>query len=168
MLWAALLFAGVGTLTRAFVSEEEQGTGDLLRMWARPHAVYWGKVIFAFLQMALTSLVVAVLFLTLTGVVVTDYVLLGTTLLGGSAALSGMVTLVSALISRGSNRSTLGGVVVMPLMIPLIALGVSGVRSAIEGTQLSSGWMSCLGVWEYTIAVLALAPFQFASVWGEP
>lgn len=167
MLWAALLFAGVGTLTRAFVAEEEQGTGDLLRMWARPHAVYWGKAIFALLQMGLTALVVSVLFLMLTGVAVSNYLLLALTILGGSAALAGMVTLVSAMISRGSNRSTLGGVVVMPLMVPLVALGVSGVRTAIEGSTMSSGWTSCLGVWEYTVAVLALAPFQFASIWGE-
>jgi len=86
MLWAAILFAGVGTLTRAFVAEEEQGTADLLRMWARPPAVYWGKAGFAFLQMSGTALMVSLLFLVLTGVGVGNYPLLALTLLGGSGA----------------------------------------------------------------------------------
>ncbi|MBL8086943.1 MAG: heme exporter protein CcmB [Chthonomonas sp.] len=167
MLWAALLFAGVGTLTRVFVAEEEQGTGDLLRMWARPHAVYWGKMLFAALQMTATAGVVAGLFLVLTGVSVAHYGLLIATLVGGSAALAGMVTLVSALISRGNNRGTLAGVVAMPLLVPLVALGVSAARNAIDGVALSSGWLSCAGVWEYTVVVLALAPYQFAAVWSE-
>ncbi|MBS1704996.1 MAG: heme exporter protein CcmB [Armatimonadetes bacterium] len=167
MLWAALLFAGVGTLTRAFVAEEEQGTGDLLRMWARPHAVYWGKFLFAAAQMALTAAMVALLFLMLTGVGVKELPMLAATLLGGSIALAGMVTLVSALISRGNNRSTLAGVVALPLLVPLVALGVSALRNALDGFSISTGWMGCLGVWLYTIVVLAGAPFQFAAVWGE-
>lgn len=168
MLWAALLFAGVGTLTRAFVAEEEQGTGDLLRMWARPHAVYWGKALFAFGEMAVTAALVAVLFLTLTGVGVADLALLSLTLLGGSAAMAGLVTLVSALIARGNNRGTLAGVVALPLLIPLVALGVTGGRAALDGLSVSSGWASCGGVWLYTLLVLAGAPYQFAAVWGEP
>lgn len=169
MLWAALLFAGVGTLTRAFVAEEEQGTGDLLRMWARPLAVYWGKVAFAFLQMAATATLVAVLFLMLTGVGVANLGMLVLTLLGGSAALAGMVTLVSALISRGNNRGTLAGVVALPLLIPLVALGVTAGKVALDAevVNVSAGWSSCAGVWLYTLLVLATAPYQFASVWGE-
>lgn len=167
MLWAALLLAGVGTLTRAFVAEEEQGTGDLLRMWARPHAVYWGKATFAFLQMVATSFVVSLLFFILTGVSVFSYLMMTLTLVGGSAALAGMISLVSALISRGSNRGTLAGVVAMPLLIPLVALGVTAVRASIDGNSQTAGWSSCAGVWMYTLLVLATAPYQFAAVWSE-
>ncbi len=168
MLWAALLFAGVGTLTRAFVAEEEQGTGDLLRMWAHPHAVYWGKALFAFLQMSATAGLVTLLFFMLAGVGVSNYAMLGLALLGGSAALAGMVTLVSALVSRGSNRGTLAGVVALPLLVPLVALGVTAGRSAITGLAQPAGWASCGGVWCYTLLVLAMAPYQLAAVWGEP
>ncbi len=168
MLWAALLFAGVGTLTRAFVAEEEQGTGDLLRMWARPHAVYWGKVTFAFCQMLMTAILVTLLFFVLTGVSVRDVPLLGLTLVGGSGALAGMITLVSALIARGSNRGTLAGVVALPLLVPLVALGVNAARGALETSGNAAAWSGCGGVWLYTVLVLAMAPHQFAAIWGEP
>lgn len=168
MLWAALLFAGVGTLTRAFVAEEEQGTGDLLRMWARPHAVYWGKAAFAFGQMALTGFLVLALFLLLTGVSVAMPVMLVISVFGGAAALSGTVTLVSAMISRGANRGTLAGVVALPLLLPLIALGVTAGRSAFEGSSQAAGWGGTAGVWMYTLLVFATAPYQFAAIWREP
>lgn len=168
MLWAALLFAGVGTLARAFVSEEEQGTGDLLRMWARPHAVYWGKAFFAMIQMVLTAVLVAIMFLVLTGVSVSNIALLSLTLLGGSGALAGMISLVSALISRGNNRGSLAGVVALPLLVPLVALGVNAARNAIDGSNPAVGWAGCAGVWLYTALVFATAPYQFAAVWGEP
>jgi heme exporter protein CcmB len=168
MLWAALVFAGVGTLTRSFLAEEESGTGDLLRMWAQPHTVYWGKTIYAFLQMSATAAFVSILFLILTGTEVQHFGLLALTLLGGSAALAGTISLVSALISRGSNRGTLAGVVALPLLIPLVALGVTGVRCALDGMSMSAGWTSCTGVWLYTLLVLSTAPFQFAAIWSEP
>jgi heme exporter protein B len=168
MLWAALLFAGVGTLTRVFVSEEEQGTGDLLRLWARPHAVFWGKALFGMLQMVLTAALVSLLFLMLTGVAIAHPWLLFSSLLGGAAALAGTVTLASALISRGSNRGALAGVVALPLLLPLVALGVSAGRSAFEGLGLQSGWAACAGIWLYTLAVFAVAPHIFAAIWREP
>ncbi|MBV6459473.1 MAG: hypothetical protein HONBIEJF_02621 [Fimbriimonadaceae bacterium] len=169
MLWAAILFAGVGTLTRAFVAEEEQGTADLLRMWARPPAVYWGKAGFAFLQMSGTALMVSLLFLVLTGVGVGNYPLLALTLLGGSGALAGLISLVSALISRGNNRGTLAGVIALPLLVPLVALGVNAGRVSLEINTISdqAGWSSCAGVWLYTLLVLATAPYQFAAVWSD-
>lgn len=168
MLWAALLFAGVGTLTRAFVAEDEQGTGDLLRMWARPHAVYWGKAIFAFAQMVLTGFLVTLLFVILTGVSVKVPLMLVASLIGGSAALAATVTLVSALISRGANRGTLAGVVALPLLLPLVALGVTAGRSAFDGISPSTGWSGTTGVWLYTLLVFATAPYQFAAIWREP
>jgi heme exporter protein B len=166
MLWAALVFAGAGTLARAFVAEEEGGTGDLLRMWARPHAVFWGKTAYAFLQMTVTAALSALLFLVLTGAGAANVPLLAAMLLGGSAALAGAVTLVSALIARGSNRGTLAGVVALPLLLPVVALGTGAARAAIDGVS-PHGWAACLGVWSYAVAVLAFAPYQFAAVWSE-
>ncbi len=168
MLWAALLFAGVGTLTRTFVAEDEQGTGDLLRVWSRPHSVFWGKALYACVQMLVVGAVVSVVFLTLTSLRVAVPSMLVLSLVGGVLALSGTVTLTSAIISRGANRSNLSGVVALPLLLPLLTLGVSSTRSAIEGSGLQSGWQVCAGTWLYTLVVFAVAPHVFAAVWREP
>ncbi|MFQ3676725.1 MAG: heme exporter protein CcmB [Fimbriimonadaceae bacterium] len=44
LLWVTLMFAAVIALPRALTLEEEQGTGDLLRILARPSSVYWAAV----------------------------------------------------------------------------------------------------------------------------
>lgn len=168
LLWSALLFAGVGTLARAFVAEEELGTGDLLRMWARPHSVFWGKTVFSFLQMTATAIVVSVMFLTLTGLGVTHFWVFALSLLGGSAALAGTVTFSSALIARGSNRGTLAGVVALPLLVPLMALGVTAGRNSLGEVQNAARWDATAGIWMYAVLVLMIAPHLFAALWREP
>lgn len=167
LLWVAILFAGVGTLTRSFVAEDEIGTGDLLRMWARPTAVFWGKFLFALFQMLVTAFVVGLMFITLTGLAVPNLALLVSSLLAGSLALAGLVTLVSALISRGSNRGTLAGVVSLPLLIPLVAMGVTATRGAFDPVAMATGWRGAFGVLCYALLTIALAPHQFAAVWRE-
>lgn len=166
LLWTALLFAGVGTLARAFVAEEEQGTGDLLRMWARPHSVFWGKAIFAFLQMSVTAAMVSTLFLMLTGLPVTNLTVLILSLGGGAAALAATITFSSALISKGANRGTLAGVIALPLLVPLVALGVTAGRAAF-GDNIQHGWEATIGIWMYALVVLMIAPHLFAALWRE-
>jgi len=168
MLWAALLFAGVSTLTRTFVAEDEQGTGDLLRVWSRPYVVFWGKAAYACIQMAVVGLVVSVTFIVLMSLTIKHPGLIALSLMGGFMALGGTVTLTSAIISRGANRSNLSGVVALPLLLPLLAMGVTSGRSAIEGAQLAAGWQACLGTWLYTLVVFAVAPHLFAAIWREP
>ena len=158
----------VFTLAFAFFGRQLTGDGAAGMLWARPHAVYWGKAIFAFAQMALTGFLVAALFLLLTGVTVATPLMLIASILGGAAALSGTVTLVSAMIARGANRGTLAGVVALPLLLPLVALGVTAGRSAFEGLAQPAGWAGTAGVWMYTLLVFATAPYQFAAIWREP
>ncbi|MBX3112269.1 MAG: heme exporter protein CcmB [Fimbriimonadaceae bacterium] len=168
MMWAALLFAGVSTLTRTFVAEDEQGTGDLLRVWSQPYVVFWGKAAYACLQMAVVGAVVALSFVVLMSLAVKEPLLFFCSLGGGVFALGGTVTLTSAIISRGANRSNLSGVVALPLLLPLLAMGVASGRSALEGSQLASGWQACAGTWLYTLVVFAVAPHLFAAIWREP
>lgn len=168
MLWAALLFSGVGTLSKVFVSEEEQGTGDLLRMWARPHAVFWGKALFATVQMGITALVVLLEFLMLSGVNPKEIGLLALGLLGGVLCLAGIVTLSSALISRGSNRGALGGVIALPMLFPVLAMGVGSGRSAFEGSMRLAGWNSAFAMILFAFLVFCIAPYLFAAIWREP
>ena len=46
VLWLAVLFGMFPALARGFISEEELGTADLLRLGARPSCVFWGKWLF--------------------------------------------------------------------------------------------------------------------------
>jgi len=165
LYWVALLFAAVLTMPRTFLVEEEQGTGDLLRLMARPHAVFWGKALFNFAQMLLTSAVLAWMFVLLVRVPVHVPWLLGVCLIGSSATLAAGVTLSGALVAQAANRAALAAAVALPLLLPLVALGVSGVRVALGDGQIAGGVGAGLGLVCYGIASFAIGPYLFAAVW---
>ena len=165
LIWVTLLFSSVVAIPRIFLLEEEQGTGDLLRLSARPHSVFWGKTLFALAQLILGGAIVSVLFFGLTGVSVEQpgtYVL---GLLGGCGALAGATSLCGALVAQASNRAVLAGTISLPLLLPLIALGVTATRVSIDPEGARGGVEAILGLWGYAIATWALGPHLFAAVW---
>lgn len=167
LFWVALSFAATVAVPRTFLSEEESGTADILRLYARPHAVFWGKAMFTSVQMCLTSAVLAVLFIGLMNLKVTSAPMLLLSLSGGAVALAGTVTFCAALVAQGSNRSTLVGVISLPMLIPLILLGISACRVALGDGPVAKGWSSAGGLWLYGVAVYSLAPNLFAAVWRQ-
>jgi heme exporter protein B len=167
LFWVALIFAAVAALPRTFLAEEEASTADLMRLFARPHAVFWGKAIFNFLEMILTSAVLAVLFFALMDLHIEYPLLFMLSVFGGAAALAGTVTFCAALVAQGSNRSSLVGVISLPVLIPLIMLGISSCRVALGEGVLNGGVVSCAGLWLYGAAVYAVAPNLFAVIWRQ-
>ncbi len=165
MLWVALLFSAASSLTRTFLSEEEQGTADLLRLVARPHAVFWGKALFNVVQFVTTSIILSVLYLGFTSTPVTVPWLFAASLLTGSLSLAGAVTLCGAIASQASNRSMMAAAIAVPLLLPLVALGVSGMRVSLGAGDVSSGTDSAVGLVGYAVATLATGPYIFAAVW---
>ncbi len=164
-LWVILLFSAAVSLPRAFVAEDEQGTGDLLRLVSRPHAVFWGKALYNLIQMALTGLVLALLFGGLTDTEPTYLWLHLATLVAGCAALAGTVTLCGALVAQAANRWTLAAAVSLPVLLPVIALGVSASRVALGAGTLTAGTTGCVGLACYAVAGFAVGPYLFAAVW---
>jgi heme exporter protein B len=165
LIWVAILFSSVLALPRTFIVEEEQGTADLLRLTARPHAVFWGKALFNLLQMLVMAATLSVLYLGFTGLSLQSPWLYVATLVGGCAALSGAVTLTGAIVSRATNRGALAGAVAIPGLLPIMGMGVSGMRSAFGVGFQASGQLWALGLLGYATLVLAIGPWVFAAVW---
>ncbi|HWD37847.1 MAG TPA: heme exporter protein CcmB [Fimbriimonas sp.] len=167
LVWIILLFASLLTLPRSFLVEEEQGTGDLLRLLARPHAVFWGKVIFNLIQMWLLCLLVAVLFIGLTGIVVTEPLVLAACLFSGGASLVGAVTLCGAIASRAANRAALAGAISIPLVLFPTQWGVSGLREAFGSVVATGGNTAAIGLTAYALLSLGIGPWIYAAVWKQ-
>jgi heme exporter protein B len=165
LIWVTLLFSAVVAIPRVFLLEEEQGTGDLLRLSARAHSVFWGKSLFSLLQLLLGGLLTSVLFFGLTGAPFFDVVIYAIGLGGGCAALAGAVTLCGALVAQAANRAVLAGAIALPLLLPLIALGVAGMRTALEPQGTRGGIEAIWGLWSYAAAAWAIGPHLFAAVW---
>lgn len=168
LLGVALLFAAIVALPRVMLVEEEQGTGDLLRLLARPGDVFWGKALYNLGFMGLTATIITVLFLGFTHMAVAHWILLLASLLGSCAAFSGTVTLCGALVAHASNRAALAGVLAVPLLLPLSFMAVSGLRVALDmdgGFNVARGMIAGFGLLCYGIATLAIGPYLFGAVW---
>lgn len=167
MFWVTLLFSAVVSLPRSFTAEEEQMTANLLRVYARPHAVFWGKALFNFLQMAITALVLSLLFLVLVGISVKEPVLFLSGVLLGCGSLAGAVTFCAALVAQAANRAVLAGVISLPLLVPLVVLGVVSTRAGLGEVSVTSAWNATLGIGLYGVAFFAAGPHLFAAVWKD-
>lgn len=165
LLWVILLFSAVVSLPRTFIGEEEQGTADLLRLTARPHVVFWGKALYNMLFMFLTALVMSALFFALTEQAATSVGVYLLCLLGGSAALAGVVSLCGAFVAQAAHRFVLAGAIAVPALIPLMALAVDGMQSALGGSPADSGYRAAAGLGAYAVASFAIGPHLFAAVW---
>jgi heme exporter protein B len=165
LLWVAVLFTAVIALPRTFILEEEQGTGDLLRLLARPHAVFWGKALFNLVLICAMSVVLSVLFLGFTGMSLKVAWLYWATLLAGCSALAGAVTLTGAIVARAQNRAALAGAVAVPILLPILAMGVGAMRTSFGTGLIPSGQMAAMGLLGYAIATFAIGPWLFAAIW---
>ena len=164
-IWTIILFAAILTLPRTFLSEEEQGTSDILRLSARPHAIFWGKAIFNLAQMSVLCFIVGILYVGLTGLRAPHVLMFAGTLLAGGAAVTGIITSCGAIASRASNRTLLAGAISLPLVIGPCQWGVTGLRSAMGGGFPQDGWMAVVGLSAYALLTLIVAPWIYATIW---
>lgn len=165
LYWITLLFSSMISLPRAFTVEEELGTGDLLRLMARPHAVFWGKVLFNLILVAVTGVVLGTLFLLLAQVKIASVPVFVLSLVGACLALGGGVTLSGALVAQAANRNALAAAIALPLLVPLTAIGVSALRVAFGDGNQTAGMMAAAGLVCYGVVSVALGPYLFAAVW---
>ena len=165
LLWVTLLFTAAVALPRAFVAEDEQGTGDLLKLVARPEAVFWGKALYNLGLMLITAAVLSLLFFVLVGASIDNPLLYAVCLIGSCAALAGTVTLCGALVAQAAGRGALAAAIAIPLLLPLVALGVAGIRVALGEPGLKSGEEAALGLVCYGVASMVIGPPLFAAIW---
>ena len=136
LLWVVLLFAALASLAHTFVREVEGRTLTLLRLVASPTAIALGKLLFNLLFLVVLEVVTVPLFLVLMGgppVRWGPFVLI----LGlGSLALTTTTTLVGAVVSQTRGRGALFAAVSLPLLMVVLAAGVSGLRAQWDGNPV--------------------------------
>ncbi len=165
LIWSIVLFASLLSLPRAFLAEEENGTADLLRLMARPHAVFWGKTLFNLFQTWIGGLLLGGLFVAAVGLDVRHPWLFVLCLLAGGAAVAGAVTLCGAIVAQAANRTALAGAIAIPLLWPLLQWGVAGLQSAIGTGLLRDGISAATGMVCYAVVGLVVGPYLYAAVW---
>ncbi len=133
LLWIILFFAAATGLPRAFVAEEEAGTGLALRKTVPATIVLAGKSLFNL-----------VLFLAMAAVAIPGFVILldwktgsaaaiAATMLVGGYGLAVVSTFLSALVARAGQRNVLFVLIAFPLILPLLLMAIAATIEATRG-----------------------------------
>jgi heme exporter protein B len=164
LLWIVLLFAALTALSHSFVHEVEGHTLTLLRLVAPPLAIALGKTLFHFVFLAVLELVTVPLFFILMAAPAPHWgpflALLGL----GSAALAVSTTLVGALIAQSRGRGALFAALSLPLLLPVLAVAVSGTKSQWAGGSIGPQAKMLVS---YTLALLAVSLVLYDHLWEE-
>jgi heme exporter protein B len=167
LLWIIIFFANSNGLSRVFVAEEDRGTSFVLKLTANSKSVLLGKLIFNTSLSFIINFFVVFLFLVTMDLTIKSYGLFILTLVLGNFGLSGVLTIIAALISKSSSKGTLYPVLSFPLLLPLMLTTINATTMTIEGTtigQLSSEIQIMIS---YSVVLITASFMLFDLVWND-
>lgn len=164
LFWLAVLFGMFPALARGFISEEETGTADLLRVGARPTCVFWGKWLFHLtLYGGLSAVILPIYLLMMTPSSENWVGGLVLWLLGGVGLVT-VLTLCGVLVAGTASRGALLAVVTFPLLLPMVLMLIAGTEQTLQG---HFPWATVQGLLGYSLTLSVGAGWVFEKVWCE-
>ncbi len=167
LLWVVIFFAAMAGLSRSFVHEEESKTAPALRLAAPPGAVYLGKLLFNLALLFMLEALVVPLFVAMMGMQVAHLGYLLLVLILGGLGLSGVTTVVAAIVTQTNARGALFAVLSFPLLLPLLVACIQGSQAALVGGELAAIWPNVQLLFAYCVATVTASVLIFPAVWTE-
>jgi heme exporter protein B len=166
LLWIILTFSALSGLARSFVKEEEAGTIDVLKLSARPQAVFLGKLLFNLTLLSALGLIIVPLFIVFMAYQISHPGFFLSMVVSGVVGLGAGTTIIAAMIARASARGALFSVLSLPLLFPLMITCIKGCERAAIGLN-SAGWPEVRIAIAYVVIMIILSLFLFPLVWEE-
>jgi len=166
LLWIILVFSALSGLSRSFVKEEEAGTMDVLKLSARPQAVFLGKLFFNLTLLGALELVIVPSFILLMNYDIRFPGLFAAMIISGGFGLGAGTTIVAAMIAQASARGALFSVLSFPLLLPLMIIAIKGCERAAVGMN-TAGWPEVRIAVAYTVIMITMSLFLFPMIWEE-
>jgi heme exporter protein B len=142
-LWLGLLLSSTLTLSESFHSEmENRALEGLLLLPSNPRALYYGKAIANWLQLALLGSALVPVMVVLYDAGTTNVLKLFGIILLGSAGLSAPGTLYAAMTAQVRAKQTLLPLLLFPLIVPALLASVKATSLVILGDPMNQ-----LGSW---------------------
>jgi len=146
LLWITLVFAGMLSLQRAFLLEQERGCfSGLLLCPIDPGTLFLAKMLGNVLFLLLVEVVVAPLSLAFFGVSFSrSLLMLPVVLLLGTVGFSALGTLFAAIAVRTRAREVLLPIMLLPLLVPLLIAAVKVTSAILTGEEWNGVWFRVL------------------------
>jgi heme exporter protein B len=155
LLWVTLVFAGMLSLQRAFLIEQERGCfSGLLLTPIEPGTLFLAKMLGNVLFLLLVELIVAPLSLALFGApLLRSLFMLPVVLLLGTVGFSALGTLFAAIAVRTRAREVLLPVMLLPLLVPLLIAAVKVTSAVLTGEEWYGVWFRVLVAFDIIFVV---------------
>lgn len=167
LVWIVILFAGLSSLSRSFVSETDRKTFDLLRLHSGASEVFVGKLLYNYLFTLSVNIVTFLLYIFMLSLPVADGYALVLVLLLGTAGLSGVATMLAAIVSQADRKGAIFSVLGIPLLFPLILILANTTRAALvegmTGGHLNDFW----ALFGYAGVTITAGILLFDYIWEE-
>lgn len=167
LVWIIILFAALSSLSRSFVMETDKRTFDLLRLHSRAIDVFLGKLCFNYLFTLSVNCVTFITYIFLLGVSIADSSAFLLVLTVGTAGLSGVATMLGAIVSQADRKGAIFSVLSIPLLFPLILILVQLTKVALiedfSQHYLNDFW-ALVG---YTGTTITAGILLFDYIWEE-
>lgn len=167
IVWIVILFAALSSLSRSFVMETDRRTYDLLRLHSSATEVFVGKLCYNYLFTLSVNLATFIIYTSLLGMPIADGFAFVMVLLLGTAGLSGVATMLGAIVSQADRKGAIFSVLSLPMLFPLILILVRTTKAAlIEGlteNYLNDFW-ALLG---YAGVTITAGVLLFDYIWDE-
>jgi len=167
LVWIVILFSALSSLSRSFVMETERHTFDLLRLHGQPSQVYLGKLCYNFMFTFTVNVCTFVIYLFLLNMPVADGLAFILVLILGTAGLSGVATMLGAIVSQADRKGAIFSVLSIPLLFPLILILVRTTKAALivglTENYLNDFW-ALLG---YAGVTITAGILLFDYIWEE-
>jgi heme exporter protein B len=156
LVWLTMLFSVLLLVQRAYdVETEDDALEVLLTSTVEPTQLFFGKLLAAFVQLLVLSVLLVCGAVVLYGATVTagHLVLLVTTVTFAAWGLASVGTLYGAVVANMNGRDSLLALLALPVLTPVL-IGASRATEAAFGSQTidtASGW-----AWVALLAVFAL------------
>lgn len=168
ILWIIMFFGSMTGLAKSFVSEEERGTGLLLKISSTPAAIYFGKLIFnIILSIGLNYFAVILLFMFIDTISVDKVLHFILVIFLGSIGIAAATTIISALIAKANSKSALFPILSFPILIPLIIIGIESTQYTFEPAmklEIAKNYMMMIS---YCGILTVASFFLFEIVWND-
>ena len=166
LLWIILVFSALSGLSRSFVKEEEAGTMDVLRLSARPQAVFLGKLFFNLTLLGALELIIVPSFILLMDYQIAAPGCFAAIVISAGLGLGAGTTVVAAMIAQASARGALFSALSFPLLLPLMITAIKGCERAAIGLDMA-GWPEVRIAVAYVVIMIIMSLFLFPLIWEE-
>jgi heme exporter protein B len=166
LLWIILFFSAISGMARVFAKEEERRTALLLRLAARPLAVYFGKLLFNVMLLGGVGAVVAPLFVLFFQPRIASGGLLVAEIAAGCVAMAATATILGAIVARSGGSSPLLGALAFPLLLVVLVIAINGTAGAFAGGEAAGKARNQLiGMVSYMVTIVTISAMLFEQVW---